>query len=146
MNEEDRLTIWLMDHVRRAYPERVRSFFHIPNGGKRSKKTAGLLARMGVQSGVSDFHCTIPRGGYHSLWLEIKTNKGTLKPEQRDFLDEQIVWGHFAVVTYGAEQALTVINRWLGFEPVDPIDWMMEIRTPAARQRHYEEWLCEEKI
>ena len=56
--------------------------FAIPNGGARSKATAGRLKAEGVSPGVPDLF--IPAWG---LWVEMKRSKGgSLSPEQKDWI------------------------------------------------------------
>ncbi len=56
--------------------------FAIPNGGARSKATAGRLKAEGVSSGVPDLF--IPAWG---LWVEMKRSKGgSLSAEQKDWI------------------------------------------------------------
>lgn len=38
---------------------------HIPNGGKRDKRTAVALKRQGVKAGVPDICLPVARNGYH---------------------------------------------------------------------------------
>jgi hypothetical protein len=52
---------------------------HIPNGGKRPKKTAGMLKKHGVKAGALDN--LIIRQGL-AYWLELKARYGTLKDSQ----------------------------------------------------------------
>ena len=45
---------------------------HIPNGGKRDKRTAVALKRQGVKAGVPDICLPVARNGYHGLYIELK--------------------------------------------------------------------------
>lgn len=40
---------------------------------------------MGLRPGVSDLFLSIPAGGYHGLYIEIKTETGSQSPEQQAF-------------------------------------------------------------
>lgn len=40
---------------------------HIPNGGKRDKRTAVALKRQGVKAGVPDICLPVARNGYHGV-------------------------------------------------------------------------------
>lgn len=65
-----------------AYQLPDTKIWHVPNGEKRGARTASKLHAMGVLPGVTDF-CYIAncRTGY----LELKSLKGVLTAEQRDF-------------------------------------------------------------
>ena len=59
------------------WPE-LKLLHHIPNGGRRNAKEAAKLKRMGVLAGVSDLHLPVARGGYHSMYIEMKYEEGRL--------------------------------------------------------------------
>lgn len=93
--------------------------FHIPNGGKRGKSEAAYLKRQGVRAGVPDLCVPVARGGYHSLYVEMKV--GTNKPTQKQaewiaFLRQQ---GMCAYVCYGADAAIECIRRYMALRPGD---------------------------
>ena len=73
---------WLNKHHRQAYAH----FFHIPNGGLRTAREASALKSQHVKPGVSDYFLALPRGGYHGLWMELKTLTGSVRPEQTEWL------------------------------------------------------------
>lgn len=87
-----------------AIPE-LRWTHATPNGGKRTKATSGKLWAEGVRKGVADIHHPYAHGGYHSLWIELKTERGKLRPEQREFLKEMSSTGHMAVVCRSVDEA-----------------------------------------
>lgn len=75
--------------------------FAIPNGGSRSKATAGRLKAEGVSPGVPDLFIPAWR-----LWVEMKREKGgSLRPEQRDWITHLEALGYRCVVGKGAEDA-----------------------------------------
>jgi hypothetical protein len=58
-------------------------WFHVPNGGKRSKATAARLRKMGVRRGVADF-ILLCRG--LAIAVELKTRKkGRQSDDQEGF-------------------------------------------------------------
>lgn len=58
--------------------------YAIPNGGARHKAVAGKMRAEGVKKGVPDLHLPVARQGFHSLYIEMKREKGgVLSPEQR---------------------------------------------------------------
>lgn len=58
-------------------------WFHIPNGGGRSKVEAGILKSMGVRAGVADLCFVLP--GARVGFIELKAGKGTANPAQKVF-------------------------------------------------------------
>jgi hypothetical protein len=85
----------------------------IPNGGKRSKATAGKLKAEGVLAGVADLFLAMARKGSHGLWIEMKTPKGYQTPEQRAFQQRVTAEGYAYVVARSLEQFQTIVNEYL---------------------------------
>jgi hypothetical protein len=85
-------------------------FFHVPNGGFRSRTEAGILKAMGVKKGVDDL-IFIQRGGLVYL-LELKRPDGSRTKAQRDF--------HFwcqandvpSEIASDLEEAIGIITDW----------------------------------
>ena len=75
--------------------------FAIPNGGARSKATAGRLKAEGVASGVPDLFVPAWR-----LWVEMKRVKGgSLSAEQKDWIQYLESVNYRCIVGKGAEDA-----------------------------------------
>jgi DNA mismatch repair ATPase MutS len=64
-----------------------RLFYHIPNGGHRNIKEAMKFKSVGVKSGVCDLFLSIPNSKYHGLYIEMKSTKGKLTPNQYKFIN-----------------------------------------------------------
>lgn len=94
------------------YPE-LELLYHIPNGGKRGKAEAARFKSMGVKSGVPDLHLPVARGGYHSLYIELKAANGRVSGNQSEWLAALNQQGNKAVVCYGWEQAAQAIKDYL---------------------------------
>lgn len=91
---------------RKYSPVRI---FAIPNGGYRSKVTAGRLKAEGVMRGVPDLY--IPE--WH-LWIEMKRIKGgRLAPEQRDWKKYLEQCGNTVFVAFGAEHAMQLVDDFI---------------------------------
>lgn len=56
--------------------------FHVPNGGKRDKATAGKMKALGVKKGVPDILLPIPSRGHVGFAAELKIKGGRPTPEQ----------------------------------------------------------------
>jgi hypothetical protein len=71
----------------------------IPNGGARHPAVAMKLKAEGVKKGIPDLFLPYPCGGKHGLYIEVKSAKGRLTPEQTVFSEYAIAHGYgFAVV------------------------------------------------
>lgn len=64
----------------------LRWMYHPPNGGGRSKATAGRLRAMGVRSGVPDLLCHMPSGRWKGFATEAKSTIGRLSDDQIEWL------------------------------------------------------------
>jgi rhodanese-related sulfurtransferase len=110
--EQSLLVQWAEIAARRQHPD-LRWLYAVPNGGARSKATAGKLKAEGVKRGVPDLCLPVPRGRYHGLYLEMKV--GANKPTS-----EQVVWhsalrerGYAVYVCYSFEAAQRAILDYL---------------------------------
>ena len=71
-----------------TYPEYRKLLFHVPNENDRSDSNiiqGAIRKSLGVVAGVSDFVFLVARGRYHGLCIEMKDEKGTQKPAQREW-------------------------------------------------------------
>lgn len=88
--------------------------FHIPNGGSRHPAEAARLKREGVRKGTPDLFLTIPSGGYHGLFIELKRVKGgRITDEQVKFLQYAKSLHYAAFCCRGAEKAKQLILEYL---------------------------------
>lgn len=67
------------------YPKLKPVFFAVPNGGARNKWTAKIMKDEGVQAGVADLILQVPRKGFASLAIEMKTPKGKQSQSQKEY-------------------------------------------------------------
>lgn len=90
--EEHNLQVACVRWFSLQYPSLAPLLFAVPNGGARSKATAGKLKAEGVVPGVADLILLVPQNlhqhdeyeaeTYHALCIEMKTPKGRQSPEQ----------------------------------------------------------------
>jgi len=96
-----------------AYPE-LKLFYHIPNEGKRSYRAGRELKDQGLKAGVPDNCLPVARGGYHSLYIELKRQKGgKISEQQREWIDRLNRAGNKAIVCKGWEEAAEAIVKYL---------------------------------
>jgi hypothetical protein len=98
---EEALQVAVIDFLRLAMPASEGIYFHVPNGGKRSKIEAARFSRMGVLAGVPDL-CFVLKGGRVGF-IELKAGKGKASEAQRMFRD--------AVLDLGGEWAAARTRR-----------------------------------
>ena len=91
--------------------------FHIPNGGSRNKIEAINLKRQGVSPGVPDLCFPIPNEKYHGLFVEMKYGKNKPTQNQKEWIKYLNSVGYLAVVCYGHQEAIKVINEYLKLKP-----------------------------
>lgn len=88
-------------------------FYHIPNERKCSPQAGARLKKQGVKPGVPDLCIPVARGGYHALYIEMKTKGGRVTENQKEWLNKLREHGNFAVVCYGADSAIELISKYL---------------------------------
>ena len=93
----------------------------IPNGGHRSRATAGRLRAEGVLAGVSDLCLPVSRGVYHGLYLELKALDGDPPTKaQVAWLESSRSAGYAATWCRGAQAAIDIITTYLAGQEIDP--------------------------
>lgn len=95
---------------------------HFPNEGKRSKRYGRFLQDLGMRAGVSDIYIATPRHGYGGAWIELKSKKGRLSPEQKEFLDDMRQQNYFTAVCFSVDEGINTISWYMldGFYPIKP--------------------------
>ena len=99
-------------NIRARWPE-LALMFHIPNERHCTAQQGKQLKLAGVRSGVPDLCLPVARGGYHSLYIELKTESGATMPEQDWWIERLNAAGHFAQVCHGWEFAARVLEWYL---------------------------------
>ncbi len=86
----------------------------IPNGGgKFGGATGAILKRMGLRKGAPDLMLLIPRGNFHALFVEMKTEVGVCSDEQELFHGYLVGYGYRVRVCRSAQAAITEIENYL---------------------------------
>lgn len=98
--------------VRQKWPE-LKLLFHIPNERKCTPLQGKNLQRMGVKRGVPDLCLPVPRGRYHGLYIEMKTETGRASGDQKWWGEQLSVEGYFWEVCHGWESAARVLEWYL---------------------------------
>ncbi len=97
------------------YPE-LKLLHHIANGGRRDSLEAASLKRQGVKAGVPDIHLPVARGGFHSLYIELKVGNNKPTEKQKEWLRDLKEQGNCTAVCYGSGEAISVITQYLNLK------------------------------
>ena len=112
--EQEALFAWA--ELMRGRLPGIERMYHCPNGGSRNPVEAANLKRQGVKPGVPDIFLPVARGRYHGLYIEMKTDKGRLSDDQRDWLSALREQGYAAYVCRGWERAAKLILKYYELE------------------------------
>lgn len=118
--EQQKLFTWWRFEGHKRFDLPVCCLFAIPNGGKRSLKTAMQLKREGVQAGIPDIFLAVPDQYHNGLFIELKRPKspgvraGSPSKAQREVMASLLARGYCCKVAYGATEARKAIEWYLG--------------------------------
>lgn len=98
------------------YPE-LAAMYAIPNGGKRHFLEARNLKLSGVKAGIPDICLPVARQGYYALYLEMKSEKGTLTESQGVMIERLQECGNKVVICKNCEEAIDFIVWYLERAP-----------------------------
>ena len=103
------------------FPE-LALLYAVANGGHRHITVAQKMKSEGVKAGVPDLCLPVARGGYHSLYIEMKqagakpksdTAKGPLSDEQIRWIAALRNQGNKVAVCYGSAEAIEELKAYL---------------------------------
>lgn len=106
--------------------------FSIPNGAKIGGHItrrgfpvmAAILVGEGLTEGVADLLLAIARGGFHGLFIEMKTIVGVLSDKQRDFLERQAGEGYAVAVCKTVDEFEKTISDYMTGKFVQTPVWL----------------------
>ena len=87
--------------------------YAIPNAARRSAAQAAYLKAEGLRAGMPDIVVAAPRGGYHALYIELKTKKGRLSEAQHETLLALAELDYACAVARGVDEAIDLITKYL---------------------------------
>lgn len=87
--------------------------FSIPNGGYRKIRTGIRLKQTGLKPGIPDIFLPVARHSYHGLFIEMKSEKGRVRKNQKAWHDILTNQGYKVEVCRGCDQAVKVIQEYL---------------------------------
>jgi len=118
--EQAKLILFVTNYLMHEYPV-LRWLHAIPNGlsfagidaSTRGKITTQMTSE-GVKSGVCDLFLPVRSSQYSGLYIEMKSETGTIKPKQQEFIDFVTEQGFKVVVPRSADEALAEIVEYCG--------------------------------
>ena len=103
--------------VRQKYPE-LKLLYHVPNERQCSPRQGKLLKMMGVKEGVPDLCLPVARGGYHGLYVEMKSPEKSARASENQiwWVEALISQNYAACVCKGWKMARDTILRYMEME------------------------------
>ncbi len=101
---------------------RYSNIIAIPNGGRRDVREAARMKVGGVKAGVSDVFVSVPCGGFHGLWMELKRPRvkhqqaPAVSAAQKAWQAQQSALGYAVAVCFGWESARLITEQYLGMK------------------------------
>ncbi len=102
-----------MDWLRAQHPNIALHTLHIGNERKATYYAGYIMKRMGVLKGASDLFMAWPVGGFHGLFIEVKSKIGRPSTEQKAFLQRMKDVGYRAEICYGADEVINTMKDYL---------------------------------
>ena len=90
------------------------TFFHVPNGGRRTKAEGSIFKSLGVRPGVPDLIILLP--GARTAFIEIKSDKGRLSPAQKAFRNTAEAMGFPFIEARGVDEVERFVRRLIAGE------------------------------
>lgn len=102
-----------VEWFRKRYPTIGGAFHSVPNGGARNVWTGKILKDEGAVSGVADLELLVPRHGYASLSIEMKTAMGKQSTSQREYAKSIVKFNNKYVVCHSLEEFQQAVIEYL---------------------------------
>lgn len=110
-HHESKIQIACVNWFRAQFPMYV--IYSVPNGGKRTRVEAGILKAEGQLSGVSDLVVMFGNKEYHSLYIEMKTEKGRQSENQKAFERKCKIFKFKYVICTSLEEFIHEVNNYI---------------------------------
>lgn len=111
-HQEQKLLIGWVDVAALELPV-LDLLYAIPNGGHRHISVAKKLKDEGVKRGIPDLFLPVAKGGSHGLYIEMKTTKGKLKSEQKEWRDKLVEQGYAWALCRGHIEAMFTLEEYM---------------------------------
>lgn len=87
--------------------------FAVPNGGRRGRVEAAIMKAEGVYPGVADLLLLVPRGKWHGLAIEMKTQKGKQSVSQVVWQNKVMSQGYDYHVCRSVDEFIELVEDYL---------------------------------
>jgi hypothetical protein len=111
----ERLFVMRWKHHLVTYPNghTVAPIYAVPNEGRRSPRTGKRMKDQGLRKGIPDLYLPIKAGGHGGLYVEVKTDKGRVSPEQKTWIEWLSEHGYKAVVCRSVDDILAAVIEYM---------------------------------
>ena len=92
----------------------LKYIFAIPNGGHRHISVAKKMKAEGVKRGIVDLIIPIITEGKHGMFIEVKTEKGVMSKEQKEYRDFLITGGYDYALCRSCDELVRETELYLG--------------------------------
>lgn len=83
------------------------------NGVKLTALQSIISSQMGMVAGICDIFWAKPLGGYHGFYIEMKSAKGRVTPQQKLYIDYLIANNYYVDVCYSCGEAYDKLLNYL---------------------------------
>lgn len=112
---ESQIQMSFCDYVAKVRPDLRDAIIKIKNEGKLSWQKGKQNKKEGLCKGAFDLFIAIPNPKYelHGMWMEFKTLKGRVSPEQIKFAREQQARGYWCAIVRTVDQAIIEFEAYI---------------------------------
>ncbi len=108
---EQKIQISVANYLRLKYPKLL---WTISPVGLIISRNMGMLAvRMGYRAGTPDIIIFEPRGHFHGLFVELKSDTGATSEKQNLFIRDALDRGYATAVCFSYAEAARTIDNYL---------------------------------
>lgn len=98
--------------LEKEYPVVYERTFVVPNGAKMGPRGWHNMRSLGAKKGVWDIIMLYPKGIWHGAIIEIKSEKGSLTPDQIEFA-KYLEQDYFTIVGHSVEELQAKTERYI---------------------------------
>ena len=115
--EDNQRTVVAWSRLTANIKPELNLLFHIPNQRMCKVALAVRLKSLGVMSGVPDLFLPVARGRYHGLFIEMKSAKGSMSPQQKAFCSMAIQQGYAFICCKSSKDGINALSNYIDSPP-----------------------------